>query len=236
MKLSYVMIFLLTFYIAATAQMIVRNSSGTGLMSVSEQGNVAIGTAAGNTRLNVVAPGTSTLSGTAMSNALKVSAGTLPETRATEMHVASLGYQSGQNSVALGVHAYRSTQGTDINSNWVYLSMDIDDAAGQSSRLWFGTNNTITVNQELTVSGLSGNNNAFVLANSSGKLLRGAENGPGTNICIWISGCGGNMEGQPCSPSHESYMERMVKFGRGYSDYISALDLTHVRIRMDFCN
>jgi hypothetical protein len=105
-------------------------------------GKVGIGTAQPSARLSVVAPGASELAGSARSATLLTSAGALGTSAGDELALATIGFNSGNNS-SLGIRAKRVANGSAWPSTAIGLGMDVDNTTGAGASLWLHANGNV---------------------------------------------------------------------------------------------
>jgi hypothetical protein len=107
---------------------------GTAQMILRGDGNLGVGTSNLNARLSVVAAGAYEVTGTAMSPTMRISSGTLGTAINSELALATIGFNSGNQS-GLGIRAIRYKLGTDWNSTAIGLGMDVDNTVRAGASL-----------------------------------------------------------------------------------------------------
>jgi len=129
-------------------------------------GNVGIGTPQPSARLSLVGPGASELLGSVRSSTLLTCAGGLGTSAGNELALASIGFNSGNNSF-LGVRAVRTANGSDWLSTAIGLGMDVDNSvrAGGAS-LWLHANGNVGIGTTTPAAKLEVNGGVRITANN----------------------------------------------------------------------
>ncbi len=97
-------------------------------ITVLRNGNTGFGTFSPAAKLDVSSISFFGLTGTAMSNSIRVQAGSLASTAGSEISIASLGFlASGTDNTALGIRAYRTTAGTGFTTTALLLGYDVNN-------------------------------------------------------------------------------------------------------------
>lgn len=104
-------------------------------LTIDMSGNVGISSVNPNAGLSLIAPGNSELLGSAASTLLRTSAGPLGSTTGNELALASIGFNSGNNS-SLGIRALRIADATGWSNSAIGLGMDVDNTARAGPSLW----------------------------------------------------------------------------------------------------
>jgi len=88
-------------------------------------GNVGIGTTSPNAKLSITSSGTE-LTGSAMSNAFRVSAGNLGNNQNDEISLGTIGFNA-LNNIGLGIRGVRINSGNNYPNTAVVLGFDVDN-------------------------------------------------------------------------------------------------------------
>jgi Chaperone of endosialidase/Head domain of trimeric autotransporter adhesin len=97
-------------------------------ITVLRNGNTGFGTFNPAAKIDVSAISFFGLTGTAMSNSVRVQAGNLASAAGSEIAIASLGFMaSGSDNTALGIRAYRTTAGTGWATTALLLGYDVNN-------------------------------------------------------------------------------------------------------------
>jgi hypothetical protein len=132
----------------------------------SATGNLGIQVASPNAKLSISGTGTE-LGGTAMSSIIRTNAGSLGTTQGDEFAIASFGFKSGNNS-ALGIRAYRTSNGSDYTTTAISLGMDVDNTARvNDASLWLYSNGNIGVSGSLEDKIVDGSGNPLKVGQGS---------------------------------------------------------------------
>ncbi|MGB6463681.1 MAG: hypothetical protein WBF38_05605 [Nitrosotalea sp.] len=107
-------------------------------------GNVGIGTTSPTSTLSVVNSSATQLTGTAKSLAFLVSAGSLSSTAGSDLALGSIGGTTA-NAESLGVHLYRTSNGTDWTTTALGLGMDVDNTVRAGAAIWLNSNGNVGI-------------------------------------------------------------------------------------------
>jgi microcystin-dependent protein len=116
----------------------------TDAIKIIANGNVGIGNDAPTAKLHVGGP----LNGTAMSTTFITNAGRLGNSVISELPLASIGFTSATNKVALGIRALRNVANADTGwgTTAIGLGMDVDNTIQvNGAGLWFSANGNIGI-------------------------------------------------------------------------------------------
>jgi hypothetical protein len=134
-------------------------------------GNVGIGTITGPAAsLQIGQPSTTGGALGALSPVLRTFSPTvLSSTAGTDLPLASIGFATG-NNVALGIHGYRVSTGTDWYTSAIGLGMDVDNDTRPGANIWLNANGNVGIGTSAPGGKLEVNGN-LVLTNGSGASM-----------------------------------------------------------------
>lgn len=162
---------------------------GSGVWTSS--GNVGIGTATPTATLQIGSPSATGGAQGAFSPVLKTFHPTvLGSTAATDLALASIGFTTG-NNVALGIHAYRASVGSDWTTSAIRIGMDVDNSTRIGANIWLNANGNIGIGTTAAPSGkLEVNGNVVLSSNSGGSII--FQDGSVQNVAYTGVTCGGD--------------------------------------------
>jgi hypothetical protein len=134
------------------------------LENLNVPGKLGVGTTAPGAKLSVVGPGATEIGGSALSHTLVTTAGALGSAPNSELALASIGFNSGNNS-SLGVRARRTAGGSDWMTTAIGLGMDVDNTAFAGASLWLHHNGGVGVGTSEPRDKFHVNNGGVVISN-----------------------------------------------------------------------
>ena len=147
-----------------------------------QYGNIGIGTTAPSAKLSLTATGTE-LRGAAASSTLKTMTGTLGTTGGNRLKLASIGFDSGNQS-SLGIEALRTANGTSWFTTAIGLKIDVDNTSPvNNAQIWLTADGNVGI-------GTTAPGAALQVGSSFQVSAAGTLTGAAGNISMWTNNSG----------------------------------------------